>query len=153
MSLMVLRVLAAIVEARLIVVLQVGADALHVGDDVDAVLTQQIGRADAGQLQQLRRVERAAREDHLGVRARRVRRAVLAVFDADRAAPLEQDARGQRIRHHREIAALARGREIAARGRPAPALARGELEIAGAFLARAVEIVGARDAGLSARRR
>ena len=77
MSLMVLRVGAAIVEARLIVVLQIGADALHVGDHVDAVLPQQVGRADAGELQQLRRVERAAREDHFAVRARHVRRAVL----------------------------------------------------------------------------
>jgi hypothetical protein len=105
MSLMVMRVGAAIVEARLIVILQVRADAWHVGDHLDAVLAQQIGRADAGELQQLRRVECAAREDHLAAGARDVRGAVLAVFDADRAAAFEQDARGQRVRHDREIAA------------------------------------------------
>src|SRR5262249_36979264 len=81
-----------------------------------------------------------------------MRCAILLVLDADRTAAIEQDARGERIRHDREIAALARGREIPARRRPATALARGELEIAGAFLAGAVEIGGARDARLTARR-
>ena len=80
---------AAIVEARLIMILQVGADAFHIGDHFNPVLPQEIGGPDAGELQQLRRVECAARNNHLGVGARRVGRVVLAVFDADRAAPLE----------------------------------------------------------------
>src|SRR3546814_2562096 len=46
------------------VVLQVGADAGAVGHDRDAVSTQLRFRADAGQHQQLRRVDRTAAEDH-----------------------------------------------------------------------------------------
>ena len=48
-------------RADLQVVLQVGADARQVGHHLDAVLLQQVGRADARQLQDLRRADAAAR--------------------------------------------------------------------------------------------
>ena len=60
--------------ARLVVVLQVLADARAIGDDRDAVLPQQVGRTDAGELQELRRLQRAGREDDLALRARGLRR-------------------------------------------------------------------------------
>ena len=50
------------------VVLQVGADAGQVGDDVDAEPAQLVAAADAGEHQQLRRIDRAAADDHLACR-------------------------------------------------------------------------------------
>ena len=43
--------------AHLIVILQIGTHTLKIGDHLDTVLAQQSGRADAGELQQLRRVD------------------------------------------------------------------------------------------------
>ena len=54
------------VDARM--VLQVRPDAGKIDRDVDAMTAQLVRRADAGQHQQLRRVERAARQDHLAGR-------------------------------------------------------------------------------------
>src|SRR3954452_358044 len=76
--------------------------------------------------------------------------AVLEIFDSGCAAALKQNTGGQCIRYDGEIVPPARRREIAARRRPAPALARGELKIAGAFLRDAVEIVGPRQPCLRA---
>ena len=129
-------------------ILQVGADARHVGDHVDAVRAQQLGRSEPGKLQQLRRVERAAGQDDLAAGAGSLRRAALPVFDPDRAPPLEQDAARQRVGFDDEIGPAARLAQIADRRRPAPAVLRRELEIAGAFLRRPVEIVVARIARL-----
>ncbi len=47
-------------------VLQIFADR-QIGDRLDADRAQMIGRADAGQHQQLRRIERAAAQDHLAI--------------------------------------------------------------------------------------
>ena len=58
-------------DVDLEVVLQVAADGRQVVDDVDAERSQVLGVADARQLQQLRRVEGAAAQDHLAG-ARRV---------------------------------------------------------------------------------
>ena len=88
-------------------ILQIGADARHVGDHVDAEAVQQFARADAGELQQLRRVECAAGQDHLAAGTRDAGRAALLVFDADGAPAFEQNARRQRVGHDREIAAAA----------------------------------------------
>ena len=59
------RLLAGVLDVDLEVILQVLADARQVGDHVDAVLAQQAGRADAGELEQLRRVDRPAAQDDL----------------------------------------------------------------------------------------
>src|SRR5580658_2046962 len=48
------RLIAAELHADLEMVLKIGAYARHVGDHVDTVLGQEIGRPDAGQLQELR---------------------------------------------------------------------------------------------------
>jgi hypothetical protein len=49
----------------------------------------------------------------------------------------------------RQVAPAPRGVQVRDRRRAAPAVPRGELEIAGTLLARAVEVVGARDAELA----
>jgi hypothetical protein len=46
-------------------ILEVLADAGSVGDDIDAVLPSDARRADAGQHQYLRRVDRGGGDDHL----------------------------------------------------------------------------------------
>ena len=132
-------------------VLQIGADAGDVGDHVDALRRSSAAGPTPGQLQQLRRIERAAGEDHFGIGVRGVQRIALAIFDADGAPPREQNAGRQRIGLDCQIGTPPRRPEIADRGRPSAAVARSELEIAGAFLALTVEIVGARKAGLLGR--
>ncbi len=77
-------------------VLQVGADARHVGDDLDAVLAQQRRGPEAGKLHQLRRIERSARKDDFAG-ARGVLLLTLQIFDAGRALALEQHARRERV--------------------------------------------------------
>src|SRR5262249_34384904 len=70
------------------------------------------------------------------------------VFDADGAASGKEDPARQRVRYDGEIGPAARLAQIADRGRAATPMARGQLEITGAFLAGAVEIVVARKARL-----
>ena len=65
------RLLRPVLDVDLEVVLQVLAHAGQVGDHVDAEPAEQLGRAHAGQLQQLRRVDRAAAQDDLAPRASR----------------------------------------------------------------------------------
>ena len=63
----------------------------------DAVFGQRGAVADAGQHQQLRRLERAGRKDHLAPGANLLGLLALPVLDADRALALEQDAGGVRM--------------------------------------------------------
>ena len=88
------------------VVVQVAADARHVLDHRDAVLLQMLGRAEARQHQQLRRAVDAARDDDLAAGARRPEAVGRAVFDADRAAVLDQHAGGVRRGGDGEVLAL-----------------------------------------------
>src|SRR5438094_2332965 len=75
-------------------------------------------------------------------------RAAAPVFDADGAASGKEDPARQRVRHDGEIGPAARLAQIAERGRAATPMACGQLEITGAFLGGAVEIVVARKARL-----
>ena len=111
----------------------------------DAVLFQQVARPHAGQLQQLRRVERAAREDHLARRPYGMRLSALPVLDADGIGPLEQNARCQRLGLHPEVRSLECGPQVPHRSTGTPAVTHGRLVVAGAFLAGAIEIVVPRD--------
>src|SRR6185312_1092871 len=83
------RLAAAIVEARLEVVLQIGADARRVAHHRNAEGPEQFAWADAGELQQLRRVEGAAGENDLAIGAGAAQLPVLPVFDADGARPFK----------------------------------------------------------------
>ena len=133
------------------VIVQVGADPRHFADHGDAEFVQQVGGAEAGKLQQVRRSVGAARDDHLAARACRAQSLRRAVFDADRAAVLDQHARGVSLGDDGEVLPVARRTQIGRGGTPAAGIVGGGLVVAGAFLLRAVEVGGARDAGLHRR--
>ena len=96
-------------DADLHVVLEIVPDARRVQHDVDAVLAQEVGGSDAGELEQLRRVVGAARQHDLLARAGAAQRGALPVFDADRAAALEQHALAERAGFDLEIATALAG--------------------------------------------
>jgi len=119
------------------VVLQVLADARQIVDDVHAEGFE-LGRvADAGELQQLRRVDRAAAEDHLA-------RAKCLPLDLhpDRARAFEDDALDERARAYLEVRPVHDGMEVRARRAEAAALADVAVELRKALLPVAVHIVG-----------
>src|SRR4029077_9946308 len=92
-------------DTRRVVVAQVLADAGQRVAHLDAERLQQGGRTDAGRLQQLRRVERAARQDHVAPRAHFAEWSVasaVAVAHADRALALEDQAGRVRVGAHVE---------------------------------------------------
>ena len=78
-------------KTRLIMILQVFADAGQIQLHLDAVLRQLAGGADAGGQQQHRRVDGAAGQDQLAPRADALDFSVALDLDANRAAALEQD--------------------------------------------------------------
>src|SRR5262249_60672984 len=129
-------------------VLQFGPAPRHVGDDVDSARLEQRCRSEPGQLQKLRRVERAAGDDDLCVGMCDACCAAAPVFDADGAASRKQYPARQRVRYDREIGAAARLAQIADRGRAPTSMTRGQLEITSAFLGGPVKIIGARKARL-----
>ena len=98
--------------------------------------------ADARQHQQLRGLERAGGDDHLAPRADLLQLLALAVFDADRALALEQDAGGVRAGLDAQIGAAAHMRmEIGARRAPAFAVLLRQLIDAEAFVVLGIEVV------------
>src|SRR5205814_6617750 len=103
---------------------------------------QQRRRTDARHLQELRRVHRAAAQDHLLGGAYFDRRAVsatLAVAHADGALARQNDLGDVRVGAYREIAALHRRMQVAARRALAPSVLDDALHVAHARLQRAVE--------------
>ena len=108
-------------------------------------------RADAGELQQQRRVDRAAADDDFARGARGGRDAIAHVVDAGRARAVEERCAWRAHASRRAGWAAQRRMQIRARRRHAPAVARRDLVEADAFLRRAVEVVVARQAQLAAR--
>ena len=106
----------------------------------DAVLLQQRARPDAGQLQQLRRVDRAAGQQHLAPRTHLTDRAVLAELDADRAFAFGQHAMRQRADLHLQVRPVEHRLQIAHRGRTAPPVAHRQLQRPDTFLFGAIEV-------------
>jgi hypothetical protein len=102
---------------------EVLADAGEVEHRGDAVLAQVRARADAREQEQLRRVQRPRREDHLARRARPVEPLLARELDADGTPAFEEDARRMRPGEDREVGAAPRRPEVG-RGRalapPAP---------------------------------
>ena len=130
-------------------ILQALADARQRVTDLDAVRLQQFRRADAGQLQYLRRVVGAAGKNDFLAGAHLDGRAALAAFEvahADRALALEDEVGDMRMRAHIDIAALARRMQERLRGAHAQALLDGALAVGHALLDRAVVIGVARNA-------
>ena len=138
---------ARVLHVDLEVVLQVLPHAGQVGDDADPVRAQLVRRADARQLEQLRRVDRAAAEHDLA-RPDAVRAAPAGVVDAGRARAVEADAQHLRERDHVEVGPAHHRVQVRARGgEPAPAV-HVAVEGGEALLAVAVDVVGERVARL-----
>ncbi len=132
--------------AHVEMVLQPFAHAGGIQHDRNAVALQQRARADAGELQQLRRIERTTAQQHFACRIGRVPLTSTQILDAARARAIEANARGKRLRFDAQICAFSRGPQICYGATGAAALARRRLVVARAFLARTVEIVIACDA-------
>ena len=91
------RLLAGHLEIELKVILQVLAHTRSIGNDFDTVFAQFGRGTNAGQLQQLRRIDRSGRYDHLAARTHGLRLVALHITDADRPALLKDDPRCQRV--------------------------------------------------------
>ena len=138
-------------EARRVVVAQVLADTGQVVLHRDAERFQERRRPDARDLQELRRVHRAAAQDQLAARPHLDRGAVaaaLAVAHANGALALEHDLGDVGVRAHGEIFALHRRMQVAAGGALAHAVLDDALHVAHARLHGAVVVAVARDAHL-----
>ncbi len=140
-----------VLDVDLEVVLQVLAHAGQVGHRVDAEPAQQPGVAHPGQLQQLRRVDRASAQDDLPGPdlLRRARPAgpvpaapAAPVLHAHRAAALERDPGDERPAFHREVAAPHDRVQVGPGGRQPPAPADVPVERGEAFLPVAVHVLG-----------
>ncbi|MCY1359422.1 hypothetical protein D9M69_459920 [compost metagenome] len=148
------RLLAGVLQVHLQVVLEVLADARQVVHHRHAEIAQQRRRADAGTLQQLRRGDGAGAHQHLAARAHFLQRVVVAlqIGRPDGALAVEQDAVGQRVGDDGQVRPLAGLVQVAARSAcTAPLRGDGAIHRTEAFLLVAVEILGAREAGLHAR--
>ena len=133
-------------DPRVQVVLQVGADRGLVEAHLDAERAELVGRADAREHQQLRRLVGARAEDHLALGLERGRRALDHGLDARRARAVEQHARDERHRHERDVRPRQHGVQVGDRGRAAHAVALGQLVAADAVLLAGVEVVAGLDA-------
>lgn len=130
----------ALVISEVDVVDQIAADIRRVVLHGNAMFSQMRGRPDARAHQQLRRVERACREDHLGARLDALAAARAHDVDAGRAHAVEAHAQHGGIGDQMQIRARL-PIEIRARHRAALAAALRDLIEADAFLTRAVEVV------------
>ena len=141
------RLLRGVLDVDLEVVLEVLADSAQLVDGCDPDRAQVVGRADAGELHQLRRVDRAAAEDDLAA-AGLVRAPAARVLDADRPAALEDDARGQRHRLDLQVGPVEHRVQVGARGRQPAAVVHVAVEHREALLLVAVDVIGQRVARL-----
>src|SRR5215472_2561938 len=99
------RLAARDLEVEFQMVLQVPADTGAVGEDGEAERLEFGGGADAGQLQELRRVDGAAGENYLAAAEGEMLTTAAAVADAGGALPLEGDAEGAGIGEDVQIVA------------------------------------------------
>ena len=132
------RALVEIADRKM--VLEVLANRRGVQQGRDAERLEQRRRADAGQLQQLWRVDRAPAEDDFARGTDLFEPTPATIFHPDCAPPLEQDAGGMRFRPQDEVATPERGAEIFVGGRGAATVAGVEVEHPDAFAAFAIEV-------------
>ena len=118
----------------------------------DANLAQMIGIADARELQKLRGIDGAARQDHLPPRLNGFVAAIAAIGDPRRAPPFKQNRGGVGARPHLQIGPLHGGAQEPLRCALPPAARDGALGIGGAELAVSVVVRVARDADALRRR-
>ena len=122
------------------VIVQVASHARQGVQQRDAVPLQFVGRADARQQQQLRRLQRAGRQQHLQARPNGDLLAPAQALHADRAAPVEQHAGRLHAGQHRQVRPLQVRCEVSLGGAETLAKAVRHLVRADAFLLRAVEV-------------
>ena len=127
---------------------QIGADPRQFVDYRDPDRAQVPGRADAGNLQKLRRVDGAARNDHLARRRHLAVPAVLAIGDAGAAFSVKHQPGRDRLGDDPQIGAPPRLGQKGLRRRAAKPAAARHLRIADAFLVGAVVVLGQPEAGL-----
>ena len=129
------RLRARVLDVDLEVVLQVLADALEVVDDIDSERTQIPGVSDARELEELRRVDRAAAKDDL------VRMNRLAVdVNANGFRPVEHDTIDERLAAHLEVRTAQDRMQVRTCGaQPAAAVDR-PIELRKALLALSVHV-------------
>src|ERR1700737_3518696 len=108
--------------------------------DIDSVLSQQFCGPPTGELQQLRRVIRSARNQYFLSRPRSSLGTCLPVFDGHRAASIEQDALRQRGSLDVQVLSAFGRAKIRNRSARSSSASRRGLETAGAFLRPAVEV-------------
>ena len=134
--------------AQLQVILQVLADAGQLVHHVDTVLSQQRRRTDAGQLHDLRRADAAGRKDRLQARFGERALAAVCELDATAALAIHAQAHDVRIGDDGQVRALDDRTQKGLRGVPAHAALLVDHEESAAFVIAAIEIIGARNAGL-----
>ncbi len=142
------RQLRGVLDVDLEVVLEVLAHARQVVHDRHAVLGEQGLVADAGELEQLGRVDRAAAEDHLAGLDTAVAAAGARVVDADGAGAVEADLGGERGGLDVEVLPVAHRVQVGPGRGPAAAAVDVAVEPREALLPVAVDVVGQRVAGL-----
>src|SRR5579875_1207707 len=136
------RVAHLVDKAQLQMILQVLADAgerMHHGD---TVLLQQRRRPDAGQLEQMRRADRAGGEDKLAADRGVCQSALMGEFDADDALVRKADAGGLGSGENAQIAAVAHRLQKRLCRVPAHAALLVDRKVAAALVVAAIEIVG-----------
>src|SRR5579864_7977392 len=129
-------------------ILQVFADTTQIVHDVQAKVLQTRTVTDAGQFEQLWRVDGARTQHDFAARFREVVGAAAAVLDADTATVFEDESLCQRAGDHREIRTLLCGTQKGLRGIPADTALLVDIEVADAGVVAAVEVIGGGDAGL-----
>ena len=127
------------------VVLEVASDAAQLVGDRHADLLEVLGRADARQHQDLRRVEGARRQDHLAAGARDALLALALVEDAGHPRAAQLEALDLGVGDDLEVVALHRRPEVGVGAAPAAAVLLEGLEHPDAVLLRAVVVRRARD--------
>src|SRR4029077_16637399 len=121
-------------------VLQVLANPWPVSEDVDPERSQFPRRPHTRQLQQLRRIDRAAAKYDFAPRPRRLFAPAAPVADPDCATPLEGDSSRERVRDHLKVGALHGRLEIGVGGRPPHTVLHRHAEWAKSLLPLAIEI-------------
>ena len=139
------------VQGHIQVVLQIGTYARQGVNRLDASLRQALWVANAGQVEDLRRLEGASAQQHLarGIGRLQVCRSGDAVIDADSAALFKADLMGVRAKGDGQIRAAFQDRvQIALRRTPATPVLDGQLIAAKALLRGAVKVLRHRIARL-----
>ena len=109
---------------------------------------QQLGRTDAGQLQQLGTLQRAGAKQNLLASTHVDFPSAFPIAHTDRAMTFKQYAPHHGTRLNRQIGPISRRLEIALGGGAPQAVAGGQLEVTDAFLGLAIEVVVSRNADL-----